>query len=209
NGDFLFDQLLRDSEDEQSSHDFGKDILPYLVRQRAAIYAHGFPESCVKTKPDAPTYWRDVGTIDAYWEANMDLTSVLPPLDLYDPKWRIFTSQEQLPPAKFVHDDDTRRGSAVNSIVSAGCIISGAEVRGSLLSSNVRCNSYSTLCEAVVLPDVVINRKARLKKVVIDRSVIIPEGLVVGEDPVLDTKRFYRTESGICLITQDMLNRLK
>ena len=208
NGDFLFDQLLRDSADEQSSHDFGKDILPYLVRQRAAVYAHGFPESCVKTEPDAPTYWRDVGTIDAYWEANMDLTSVLPPLDLYDPRWRIFTSQEQLPPAKFVHDDDTRRGSAINSIVSAGCIISGAEVRGSLLSSNVRCNSYSSLSEAVVLPDVIVHRKARLRKVVIDRSVVIPEGLVVGEDPALDAHRFYRTESGICLITQDMLRKL-
>ena len=207
-GDFLFDQLRRDAEDDSSSHDFGKDILPYLVNKRAAVYAHRFPESCVKTEPDAPTYWRDVGTIDAYWEANIDLTNVLPPLDLYDPKWRIWTSQEQLPPAKFVHDDDTRRGHAINSIVSAGCIISGADVRRSLLSSNVRCHSYSSLCEAVVLPDVVVNRRARLRKVVIDRGVIIPDGLVVGEDPESDAKRFSRTEAGVTLITQDMLRRL-
>jgi glucose-1-phosphate adenylyltransferase len=207
-GDFLFDQLKRDAEDESSSHDFGKDIIPYLVNRRAAIFAHRFPESCVKTEPDAPTYWRDVGTIDAYWEANIDLTNVLPPLDLYDPKWRIFTSQEQLPPAKFVHDDDTRRGQAINSIVSAGCIISGADVRRSLLSSNVRCHSYSSLCEAVVLPDVVVSRRARLRKVVIDRGVIIPEGLVVGEDPEQDARRFSRTAAGVTLITQDMLRRL-
>ena len=208
NGNFLFDQLQRDAADPNSSHDFGKDILPYLVDKRAAIYAHRFTESCVKSEPGAPAYWRDVGTIDAYWEANIDLTSVIPPLDLYDPNWRIWTYQEQLPPAKFVHDDDARRGQALNSLVSGGCIISGAEIRRSLLFSNVRANSFSKLSEAVVLPDVVINRKARLKRVVIDRGVIIPEGLVVGEDPVEDARRFFRTEAGVTLITQDMLRRL-
>nr|WP_293258387.1 hypothetical protein [Nannocystis sp.] len=133
---------------------------------------------------------------------------MIPPLDLYDPNWRIWTYQEQLPPAKFVHDEDTRRGQAVNSMVSGGCIISGADIRRSLLFSNVRANSFSKLSEAVVLPDVVINRKARLSKVVIDRGVVIPEGLVVGEDPVEDARRFARTEGGVTLITQDMLRRL-
>jgi glucose-1-phosphate adenylyltransferase len=208
NGNFLFDQLRRDAEDRGSSHDFGKDIIPHLVNRGSAVYAHRFPESCVKSESEAPTYWRDVGTIDAYWEANIDLTSVVPPLDLYDPKWRIWTSQEQLPPAKFVHDEETRRGYAVNSMISAGCILSGAEVRRSLLSSNVRCNSFSRLSEAVVLPDVVVQRGARLSKVVIDRGVIIPEGLIVGEDPAEDARRFSRTDNGVTLITQDMLRRL-
>jgi hypothetical protein len=164
NGNFLFDQLARDAADDSSSHDFGKDIIPHLVERRAAIYAHRFTDSCVRSDPGAPAYWRDVGTIDAYWEANIDLTSVVPPLDLYDPNWRIWTYQEQLPPAKFVHDEDTRRGSAINSMVSGGCILSGAEIRRSLLFSNVRAHSYSRLDGAVVLPDVIINRKARLPR---------------------------------------------
>jgi len=208
NGNFLFDQLARDTADDSSSHDFGKDIIPYLVERRAAIYAHRFTDSCVRSDSGAPAYWRDVGTIDAYWEANIDLTSVIPPLDLYDPNWRIWTYQEQLPPAKFVHDEDTRRGSAINSMVSGGCILSGSEIRRSLLFSNVRAHSYSRLEGAVVLPDVIINRKARLSRVVIDRGVIIPEGLVVGEDPEADARRFARTASGITLITQAMLRKL-
>jgi len=208
NGNFLFDQLRRDAEDQASSHDFGKDIIPYLVSKRASIFAHRFTDSCVRSDATAPAYWRDVGTIDAYWEANMDLTSVIPPLDLYDPSWRIWTYQEQLPPAKFVHDEDKRRGQAINSMVSGGCIISGADIRKSLLFSNVRANSYSRLNEAVVLPDVVINRRANLSKVVIDRGVIIPEGLVVGQDPEADARRFFRTDNGVTLITQDMLSRL-
>ncbi len=208
NGNFLFDQLRRDAEDPSSSHDFGKDIIPHLVSKRASIFAHRFTDSCVRSDATAPAYWRDVGTIDAYWEANMDLTSVIPPLDLYDPSWRIWTYQEQLPPAKFVHDEDKRRGQAINSMVSGGCIISGADIRKSLLFSNVRANSYSRLNEAVVLPDVVINRRANLSKVVIDRGVIIPEGLVVGQDPEADARRFFRTDNGVTLITQDMLSRL-
>jgi glucose-1-phosphate adenylyltransferase len=208
NGNFLWDQLARDAADAGSSHDFGKDIIPHLVEKRAAIYAHRFPESCVRSEPGAPAYWRDVGTIDAYWEANIDLTSVVPPLDLYDPNWRIWTYQEQLPPAKFVHDEDARRGNAINSMVSGGCIISGAEIRRSLLFSNVRCNSYSRLSEVVALPDVVVNRRARLSRVVIDRGVVVPEGLVVGEDPELDARRFFRTSNGVTLITADMLRKL-
>jgi glucose-1-phosphate adenylyltransferase len=208
NGNFLWDQLARDTADPHSSHDFGKDIIPFLVDRRAAIYAHRFTDSCVRSEPGAPSYWRDVGTIDAYWEANIDLTSVVPPLDLYDPNWRIWTYQEQLPPAKFVHDEDNRRGSAINSMVSGGCILSGAEIRRSLLFSNVRAHSYSRLEGAVVLPDVVINRRARLSKVVIDRGVVIPEGLVVGEDPEADARRFARTQNGVTLITQAMLHKL-
>ncbi len=208
NGNFLWDQLRRDAAASDTTHDFGKDLIPYLVNSGSAVYAHRFTESCVKSKPEAPVYWRDVGTIDAYWEANIDLTGLVPPLDLYDPNWRIWTSQEQLPPAKFVHDEGERRGQALNSMISAGCIISGADVRRSLLSSNVRCNSYSKLSEAVVLPDVIVNRGARLSRVVIDRGVVIPEGLVVGEDPELDARRFSRTPAGVTLITQAMLNSL-
>lgn len=207
NAQFLYDQLERDANQPGSSRDFGKDLIPYLV-PRARVMAHDFAESCVLESPDAEPYWRDVGTIDAYWEANIDLTRVTPALNMYDREWPIFTYQEQLPPAKFVFDDEDRRGMAVDSLVSGGCVISGSRVKQSLLFSSVRVNSYSELEEAVVLPEVDIGRRCRLRKVVIDRGVTIPEGLVVGEDPVLDAKRFYRTENGVCLITQDMIDRL-
>jgi glucose-1-phosphate adenylyltransferase len=202
--DFLYAELERDHKDPTSSHDFGKDIIPNLVGRGLAV-AHSFEESCVKTTPDAEAYWRDVGTIDAYWAANIDLVTPVPSLDIYDPYWPIWSYQQQFPPAKFVFDDDDRRGMAVDSMVSGGCIVSGATVRRSLLFSNCRINSYAQTREAVLLPDVDVGRHARLTKVVIDRGCHVPEGLVIGEDPVLDDKRFYRTDGGITLVTAEML----
>jgi glucose-1-phosphate adenylyltransferase len=203
--DFLYSELQRDHDDPKSSHDFGKDVIPHLV-SRGLAAAHRFEDSSVKTTPDAEPYWRDVGTIDAYWAANIDLIRPTPSLDIYDPNWPIWTYQQQVPPAKFVFDDDNRRGVAVDSMVSGGCIISGAQLRRSLLFSSVRVNSYAQACDAVVLPEVQVGRYARLNKVVIDRGVRIPENLVVGEDPELDEKRFYRSEGGVVLISADMLD---
>ncbi|VFU08179.1 glucose-1-phosphate adenylyltransferase [Methylocella tundrae] len=204
---FLFEQLERDAYDPHSSRDFGKDIIPYLVKHGKAV-AHHFSDSCVRSSDDEPSYWRDVGTVDAYWEGNIDLTDIVPDLDLFDKDWPIWTDSAVTPPAKFVHDEDTRRGMAVSSVVSGGCIISGAKVKRSLLSTGVRVNSYCDVENAVILPYVEVGRSTRLRNVVIDRGVKIPEGLVVGEDPVADGKRFRRTEKGICLITQTMIDRL-
>ncbi len=207
NAEFLYDLLGRDSKDPGSSHDFGRDFIPAMVNN-AALYAHEFSASCARSGSESSAYWRDVGTLEAYWEASLDLTRVTPELDLYDPEWRIFTHSGQQPPAKFVFDDADRRGSAVDSVVSSGVVISGAEVRGSLLSSQVRVNSYAKVEESVLLPEVNVGRRARLKKVIVDRGVDIPEGLVVGEDPALDAERFERTPKGVCLITQDMIDAL-
>jgi glucose-1-phosphate adenylyltransferase len=204
---FLMEELKRDASDPGSSRDFGKDIIPYIVKNGKAV-AHRFTKSCVRSSMENEAYWRDVGTVDAYWEANIDLTDITPELDLYDKEWPIWTYAEIKPPAKFVHDEDGRRGSAVSSLVSGDCIVSGSALRRSLLFTGVRANSFSSLEEAVVLPEVQIGRNARLKRVVIDRGVVIPEGLVVGEDPVLDAKRFRVSEKGICLITQPMIDRL-
>jgi glucose-1-phosphate adenylyltransferase len=203
----LAEWLRADAANPSSSRDFGKDIIPWLVSNGKAV-AHRFTASCVRSEYETESYWRDVGTVDAYWEANIDLTETLPALDLYDNNWPIWTYSEVTPPAKFVHDLEGRRGSAVASLVSGGCIVSGAAIKRSMLSPNVRVNSFSSLEEAVVLPSVHIQRNVHLKKVVIDTSVVIPEGLVVGEDPELDAKRFRRTASGICLITQPMIDRL-
>lgn len=205
NAKFLYQQLIRDHQTQDSSHDFGKDIIPYLV-PRYHVFAHRFQNSCVNMASGIP-YWRDVGTIDAYWEANVDLISVTPQLNLYDADWPIWTHQEQLPPAKFVFDDDNRRGQALDSSVSGGCIISGATVRRSLLFSNVKVNSFSSVEDSVILPDVVINRRARLRRVVVEKRCVIPEGLVVGYDADEDRKRFYVTEKGITLITPEMLGQ--
>lgn len=205
--DFLFEQLLRDATDHQSSHDFGKDLIPYLV-PRAKVFAHRFERSHIKNL-DKPAYWRDVGTLDSYWEANIELTWVDPPLDLYDYSWPIFTHQEQLPSAKFVHSDYNRAGTALSSLVSAGCIISGAMVRQSLLSNKVHVHSHALLEESVILPEVDIGRRARLRRVIVDRGVRIPADLVVGEDPQEDARRFCRTENGITLVSQRMLDRLQ
>ena len=204
---FLIEELKRDAADPNSSRDFGKDIIPYIVGHGTAV-AHRFAKSCIRSTFESVAYWRDVGTVDAYWEANVDLTDIVPELDLYDKEWPIWTYAEIKPPAKFVHDEEGRRGSAISSLVSGDCIVSGAALRRSLLFTGVRANSFSSLEEAVILPEVVINRNARLKKVVIDRGVNIPEGLVVGDDPELDAKRFRRTEKGVCLITQPMIDRL-
>jgi glucose-1-phosphate adenylyltransferase len=206
--DALYDQLRRDAADLQSSHDFGRDLIPWLVANGKAV-AHRFSRSCVRSDQEQAIYWRDAGTVDAYWEANIDLTTVLPHLDLYDRDWPIWTYGEVTPPAKFVHDEQGRRGLAVSSLVSGGCIISGGSLRRSLLFTGVRVHSYAQLEGAVVLPYVDIGRHARLTNVVIDRGVRIPEGLIVGEDPELDTRRFRRTQRGVCLITQPMIDRLK
>jgi len=203
----LIDQLRRDAADPNSSHDFGKDIIPYLVDNGKAT-AHPFSLSCVRSSAEAHPYWRDVGTVDAYWAANVDLTDVVPDLDLFDRNWPIWTYGEITPPAKFVHDEEGRRGQAVSSLVSGGCIVSGASLSRSLLFTGVRVNSFSRVSESVVLPYVEIGRNAQLHRVVIDRGAAIPEGLVIGEDPELDAQRFRRTEEGVCLITQPMLDKL-
>ncbi|MBS7789699.1 glucose-1-phosphate adenylyltransferase [Roseococcus sp. SDR] len=204
---FLIEQLKRDAADPESSHDFGKDIIPYIVRHGRAA-AHRFERSCVRSSQEFTPYWRDVGTVDAYWEANIDLTDVVPPLDLFDQEWPIWTYGEVVPPAKFVHDQEGRRGEAISSLVSGGCIISGASARRSLLFTGVHLHSYARVEGAVLLPRVDVGQGARLSKVVVDRNVRIPPGLVVGEDPVEDARRFRRTEKGVCLITQAMLDKL-
>ncbi|MBR1201732.1 MULTISPECIES: glucose-1-phosphate adenylyltransferase [unclassified Bradyrhizobium] len=204
---FLFDELRRDAADPNSNHDFGRDIIPYIVKHGRAV-AHQFNDSCVRSGDDPRSYWRDVGTVDAYWGANIDLTDVVPELDLYDRAWPIWTYAEITPPAKFVHDEDGRRGQAVTSLVSGACIISGAALRRSLLFTGVHVNSYANVENAVIMPYVNVGRGARLRNVVIDRGVRIPEGLVVGEDPEFDGKRFRTTEQGITLITQPMIDRL-
>ena len=205
---FLFDQLRRDADDPNSSRDFGKDLIPYLVKHGKAL-AHRYTESCVRSHFEAEAYWRDVGTLDAYWQANIDLTDVIPALDLYDSEWPIWTYGEVTPPAKFVHDGEGRRGQAVSSLISGGCIVSGASLRHSLLFTRVRMHSFASIENTVVMPDVDIGRSARLRNVIVDRGVKIPEGLVVGEDPLADAKRFRRTEQGVTLITQQMLDRLR
>jgi glucose-1-phosphate adenylyltransferase len=203
----LAEYLKEDAATKGSSRDFGKDIIPKIVKGGKAI-AHRFTKSCVRAESEKEAYWRDVGTIDAYWEANLDLCEILPSLDLYDKEWPIWTHGEVTPPAKFVHDLEGRRGQAISSLVSGGCIVSGASIRRTMLFTGVRVNSFSSLDEAVVLPGVQIGRKASLTKVIIDRGVNIPEGLIVGQDPELDAKRWRRSEKGVCLITQPMVNKL-
>ena len=204
----LFDELRRDAETPGSSRDFGKDIIPYLVKHGKAV-AHRFSDSCVRSGSEVEAYWRDVGTVDAYWEANIDLTDVVPKLDLYDRSWPLWTYSEVTPPAKFVHADDGRRGEAVSSLVSGDCIISGSSIHRSLIFTGTRAHSYSMLDQAVILPHCVIGRGARLSKVVVDRGVEIPDGLVVGEDAESDAQRFRRTDNGVVLVTKSMIDRLK
>ncbi|NCO87917.1 MAG: glucose-1-phosphate adenylyltransferase [Rhodobacterales bacterium] len=206
NWHFLRDLLIRDAEDTNSSHDFGNDLIPDIVKNGKAM-AHRFDTSCVRHAPDAPAYWKDVGTVDAFWEANIALTDFVPDLNLWDKNWPIWTYSESVPPAKFIHDEKDRRGVAISSMVSGGCIISGTEVRNSLLFTEVHTNSYAVLDHAVVLPYVTVERSARLRRVVIDRGVTVPAGLVVGEDPEEDAKWFRVSERGVTLITQDMLDK--
>ncbi|MEM1073596.1 MAG: glucose-1-phosphate adenylyltransferase [Pseudomonadota bacterium] len=188
-------------------HDFGGDIIPEIVHNGKAV-AHAFSRSCVRTQSEEVAYWRDVGTVDAFWQANIDLTDFQPELDLYDNEWPIWTYSELTAPAKFIHNEEGRRGSAVSSMVSGGCIISGSSLERCLLFTGVRTHSYSQLKGVVAMPYAEINRKARLSNVVLDRGVIVPAGLVVGEDAKIDGERFRRTENGICLITQPMIDKL-
>ncbi len=203
NAAFLYEQLVRDADNTQSGHDFGHDLIPYMI-SKYRVFAHRFGDSCVGSPKDRP-YWRDVGTVDAYWEANMELTKVTPDLNMYDHEWPIWTYQEQLPPAKFVFDDDSRRGQAFDSMVSGGCIISGATVRRSLLFSNVKVNDRATVEDSVILPNVTISADCYLRRVVVDKGCIIPEGTRIGFDPVEDAKRFYVSDRGITLVTPEML----
>ncbi|WP_428825718.1 glucose-1-phosphate adenylyltransferase [Azonexus sp. IMCC34842] len=205
NAQFLFAQLERDARTAGSSRDFGKDIIPHIVPNHR-VFAHRFADSCVGSEQHKP-YWRDVGTIDAYWEANMEMTKVTPELNLYDKEWPIWTHQEQLPPAKFVFDDDDRRGSAVDSLISGGCIISGATVKRSLLFSSVHVHSWATVEDAVILPGVNVGRHAVLKRCVIDKRCRIPEGMVIGVDPAADRQRFHVSPKGIVLVTPEMLGQ--
>jgi glucose-1-phosphate adenylyltransferase len=204
---FLLDLLLADAADPNSSNDFGKDLIPKIVKNGKAI-AHPFSRSCVRTGMEKKPYWRDVGTVDAFWQANIDLTDFEPELDLYTNEWPIWTYSELTPPAKFIHNEEGRRGLAVSSMVSGGCIISGSSLEQCLLFTGVRTHSFSQLQGVVAMPYVEIKRKARLTNVVLDRGVVIPEGLVVGEDPELDASRFRRTKGGVCLITQPMIDGL-
>ena len=205
NAKFLYEQLIRDADDSHSSHDFGGDIIPYIIK-KYKVQAHRFTDSCVGAK-NGNFYWRDVGTIDAYWEANMELTKVIPELNLYDREWPIWTYQEQLPPAKFVFRDDGRTGKATDSLVSGGCLISGSSITNSVLFSDVRVHSYCNVEGSVILPKVTVNRHVVLKNVVVDRGCIIPEGMQIGVDLNLDAKRFYVSEKGIVLVTPDMLGQ--
>ena len=204
---FMFKILREDAADPHSSHDFGTDIVPKLVRQGKAV-AHPFARSCVRSTQETSAYWRDVGTLDAYYAANIDLTAVVPDLDLYDREWPIWTYGEMTAPAKFVHDVDGQRGCAISSLVSGGCIVSGAHLHRSLLFTGVHLHSFAKVSNAVILPYVDIGRGARLSNVIIERGVRVPPGLVVGEDPELDARRFRRTEKGICLVTQPMIDRI-
>ncbi|MBU2876965.1 MULTISPECIES: glucose-1-phosphate adenylyltransferase [Alteromonadaceae] len=198
--EFLFEQLKRDSEKSESDRDFGKDIIPDIIKDQL-VYAYAFDEV-----DQREVYWRDVGTLDSFWNANMELVQPVPALNLYDKRWPIWTYQEQLPPAKFVWEEDNRRGAAINSVVSGGCIISGATVRKSVCFSNVRVHSYSVVDESVILPDVEIKRHCRIRRAIIDRGCIIPEGMVIGHSRQDDEARGFRvTEKGVTLVTREML----
>jgi len=205
NAKFLYEQLIRDAGQPNSTHDFGADIIPYIIK-KYRIQAHRFTDSCINAKSNN-YYWRDVGTIDAYWEANMELTKVIPELNLYDREWPIWTYQEQLPPAKFVFKDEGRTGKATDSLVSGGCLISGSCVTSSVLFSDVHVDDFCSIEGAVILPKSTINRHVILKNVVIDRGCYIPEGMQIGVDLALDAKRFHVSEKGIVLVTPDMLGQ--
>ncbi len=205
NAKFLFEQLERDALTKGSSRDFGKDMIPHIV-PRYRVFAHRFADSCVGSEHHRP-YWRDVGTIDAYWEANMEMTKVTPELNLYDKDWPIWTYQEQLPPAKFVFDDDGRRGMAIDSLISGGCIISGAAVKRSLLFSSVTVHSWASIEDSVILPGVDVGRHAVLKRCVIDKNCRIPANTVIGVDAEADRERFFVSPKGITLVTAEMLGQ--
>ncbi|SCC67493.1 glucose-1-phosphate adenylyltransferase [Kosakonia oryziphila] len=208
NAGFLFRLLEDDHTDSHSEHDFGKDILPKITAQ-GQVWAHPFSLSCVSSAPGAPDYWRDVGTLDSYWQANLDQAAVMPELDMYDPHWPIRTYAESLPPAKFVQDHSDSYGITINTLVSGGCIISGSSVANSVLFSRVRINSFCSVESCVLLPDVTVGCSCRLRCCVIDRGSQIPEGMVIGENAEEDRQRFYRTENGVVLVTKEMLAKLR
>lgn len=200
---FLFEQLRKDQENIESDHDFGKNIIPSIINN-SNVYAYRFADP----SKDSKAYWKDVGTLDSYWQANMELAAPVPPLNLYDPRWPIWTFQEQQPPAKFVFNDDDRRGYAVDSLVSGGCIISGAKIDRTIMFSNVRANSYSTIEESVILPEVNIGRKCKIRKAIIDRGCNIPAETIIGYDKKKDVERGFRvTEKGVTLVTRTMLGQ--
>ncbi len=207
NAEYLYRVLAEDLANPASSHDFGKDVIPRVVGEGQAL-AHPFGMSCINNPNGAQPYWRDVGTIDAFWEANLDLASISPELDIYDTDWPIWTYQRQLPPAKFIPDRSGSHGMTVNTIVSGGCIVSGSHVANTVLFSNVRVHSFCNIEQAVVLPGVTIGRNCRLRKLVLDRGCELPEGLVIGEDPALDAQRFERSSGGVVLVTREMLAKL-
>ena len=203
NTEFLYEQVIKDADTPGTQHDFGRNIIPSIIEDYR-VYAYPFRDS----ETGKQAYWRDVGTLDAFWEANMELVSVTPQLNLYDHRWPIFTYQWQAPPAKFVHDEDDRRGAAIQSMVSGGCLVSGAEIRGSLLFSQVKIDSYSLVKDSVVLPDVHVQRNCRLNRCIIDAGAVIEEGSVIGENHDDDRERGFRvTENGITLVTPDMLGQ--
>ena len=208
NADYLFAALQADAKVASSSHDFGKDLIPAMVA-RGEVVAHPFELSCVKTHSEAHSYWRDVGTVDAYWASNIDLCAVTPQLNLYDGEWPIWTYQPTSPPAKFIFDDDGRRGMAVDSMVSGGCIISGAEVRQSVLFTGVQVHSFTRLEQSVLLPDADIGRHCRLRKVVVDEGCHIPAHTTIGYDAAEDARRFYRSPEGVVLVTTAMIKALE
>ena len=203
---FLYEQLIRDAEDCDSSHDFGKNLIPWLIKSGFHVHAHPFRDSCVNMSRGTP-YWRDVGTLDAYWEANMELTRVVPDLNLYDVDWPIWSYQAQMPPAKFVFDDDGRRGMAVDSLVSGGCIVSGSVVRRSVLFTNVHVQDYCDIQDSVILPNVEIGNNVTLRRVVVDKYCRLPDGLTAGVDAEADRKRFHVTERGVTVIVPDSLGQ--
>jgi len=203
NTDLLFELLIRDADTPNSTHDFGSDVIPEAIN-KYRVYAYPF----INSKSEIQAYWRDVGTVDAFWEANLELIGVTPELNLYDDQWPIWTSQEQLPPAKFIFDDDKRRGMAIDSMVSGGCIISGSRVCHSLLFSNVTIDSYTKIDSSVILPDVRVGKNCRIYHAVIDKGCVIPDGTVIGKDNEQDKERFYVSPKGVVLVTPDMLGQV-
>jgi glucose-1-phosphate adenylyltransferase len=205
NAKFLYEQVIRDADEPKSTHDFGGDIIPHII-DKYHVQAHRFTESCVNAQKNN-YYWRDVGTIDAYWEANMELTKVIPELNLYDNVWPIWTYQEQNPPAKFVFNEKARKGSAIDSLISGGCLISGASVLNSVLFSDVHVENYTTIEGSVILPKTTIGKNVTLKNVVVDRGCFIPDDMQIGVDLKADAKQFYVSEKGVVLVTPDMLGQ--